>query len=182
MAEGPRVERVDAERVVIAEHVGTIFQGQPLPSRLSPQEQDNRRRMLTRVGTEVKRQLAESLHGAAWIALGLEHRPDAVPDRWGQLIHEHGRAEPAPLSARAIADAFDAVDGELLILGAPGAGKTATLLDLARVLIERAENDEALPMPVMFHLASWATKRLPLADWLVDELASPRYEVSRKVA
>src|SRR5215216_6518886 len=116
MAEGSRVERVDAERVVIAEHVGTIFQGQPPPSRLSPQEQDNRRRMLTRVGTEVKRRLAESLHGAGW-----------------------------------------------------------TTLDLARVLIERAEHDEALPMPVMFHLASWATKRPPLADWLVDELVSPRY-------
>src|SRR5687767_1831550 len=103
MAEGPRVERVDAERVVIAEHVGTILQGPP-PSRLSPQEQDNRRRTLARVGGQVKQQLEQSLHGAAWLAVGLEHRPDAVPDRWGQLIQEDVRAAPAPLSARAIVD------------------------------------------------------------------------------
>src|SRR4051812_15914840 len=136
MSDGPRVERVDAERVVIAEHVGTIFQGHSPLSRLSPQEQDNRRRMLTRVDTEVRRQLAESLHGAAWIALGLEHRPDAVPDRCGYLIREHAPSEPATWSAPDIAGAFDASHGELLILGAPGSGKTTALLNLTAELTQ----------------------------------------------
>ena len=36
-------------------------------------------------------------------------------------------------------------------------------------------------MPVVFHLASWAARQRPLADWLVDELAE-RYYVPRKVA
>src|SRR5215212_1143814 len=170
MAEGPRVERVDAERVVIAEHVGTIFQGPPPPSRLSPQEQDNRRRTLARVGGQVDQQLEQSLHGVAWLALGLEHRPDAVPDRWGQLIQEDVRAAPAPLSARGIAEVFDALDGELLILGAPGAGKTTTLLSLARELISRAVDDVSLPIPLVFNLASWSRVSGSLDDWLVREL------------
>jgi eukaryotic-like serine/threonine-protein kinase len=36
-------------------------------------------------------------------------------------------------------------------------------------------------MPVVFHLSSWAVRRRPLADWLVDEL-NERYYVPRKLA
>ena len=36
-------------------------------------------------------------------------------------------------------------------------------------------------MPVVFHLSSWAVRRRPLADWLVDELAE-RYYIPRKLA
>jgi hypothetical protein len=65
-----------------------------------------------------------------------------------------------------------------LILGAPGSGKTTLLLELARDLIARAEADPTYPIPVVFHLASWARQRHPLADWLVDEL-NERYDVPR---
>jgi hypothetical protein len=54
------------------------------------------------------------------------------------------------------------------------------LLELTRALLDRAELDDALPMPVVFPLASWAAKRLPLADWLVEEL-SQRYDVPRQI-
>jgi stage III sporulation protein SpoIIIAA len=39
-----------------------------------------------------------------------------------------------------IAEVFDAASGELLILGAPGAGKTTVLLDMLRVLLDRADS------------------------------------------
>jgi multisubunit Na+/H+ antiporter MnhB subunit len=64
----------------------------------------------------------------------------------------------------------------LLILGAPGSGKTTALLELARHLLDRAETDPAQPMPVVFNLSSWAARRLPLDQWLIDELHS-RYSV-----
>jgi DNA polymerase III delta prime subunit len=70
--------------------------------------------------------------------------------------------------------------GELLILGAPGSGKTTLLLELARDLLERAEQDEQHPLPVVFNLSSWATKQQPLADWLVEEL-NRSYQVPRKL-
>ena len=76
---------------------------------------------------------------------------------------------------------FDELGKAMLILGAPGAGKTTLLLELTRDLLDRAEQDASHPIPVVFHLSSWAVRRRPLADWLVDELAE-RYYVPRKLA
>jgi Cdc6-like AAA superfamily ATPase len=79
-----------------------------------------------------------------------------------------------------IVQVYDDMDGELLILGEPGSGKTTLLLEIASVLLERAERDEALPIPVVFPLAPWAAKRPALAEWLVDEL-NQRYDVPRSI-
>src|SRR5262249_8882800 len=75
---------------------------------------------------------------------------------------------------------FDDLAGELLILGAPGAGKTTMLLELARDLLERAQHDAAHPIPVVFNLSTWAAQHPPINTWLVDEL-SKRYDVPRKI-
>ena len=155
---------------------------QPVLPTLTVQERDNRRRMLARMQAEVGQRLDEALGDTAWIALALEYRPDAVPDWRADVGGEHDRRAPAPRSAASVVDAFDALDGELLILGEPGSGKTTTLLELTRELIERAQDDESFPMPVVFHLASWATRRAPLAEWLVGELASPAYGVPLRLA
>ena len=69
----------------------------------------------------------------------------------------------------------------LLILGEPGAGKTITLLKLARDLIARAEEDPSNLIPVVFSLSSWGlgSKQLPtIKDWLVQQLFS-QYQVSK---
>ena len=68
----------------------------------------------------------------------------------------------------------------LLILGVPGAGKTTLLLELAQDLLDRAAQDQEQPIPVVFPLSSWAERRRPLADWLVDTLHE-LYEVPRKI-
>jgi predicted NACHT family NTPase len=47
---------------------------------------------------------------------------------------------------------FDDMGGELLILGAPGSGKTTTLLELAGELLARAEAEDGQPIPVVFNL------------------------------
>jgi predicted NACHT family NTPase len=59
---------------------------------------------------------------------------------------------------------FDRLGGGLLILGAPGSGKTTALLELARHLLDKAEADEHQPIPVVFNLVSWAAHRGPVAD------------------
>src|SRR5258708_27922951 len=46
-----------------------------------------------------------------------------------------------------------------LILGEPGSGKTTLLLQLARELLDRAEQDETHRMPVVFNLSSWADRK-----------------------
>ena len=60
-----------------------------------------------------------------------------------------------------LVDVFDRLDRALLILGAPGAGKTTLLLMLARDLLQRAAHDPEQPIPVIFPLSSWATRRRP---------------------
>src|SRR5205085_1486602 len=80
-----------------------------------------------------------------------------------------------------IIDVFNDLNRELLILGAPGAGKTVLLLQLAKALIEQARQDSSKSIPVVFNLSSWAAERKPLRDWLVDELRQ-KYQVPKKVA
>jgi DNA polymerase III delta prime subunit len=58
----------------------------------------------------------------------------------------------------------------LLLLGAPGTGKSTSLRELARELLLRAEQDPTHPLPVIINLSSWATKKLPLEAWLVEQV------------
>lgn len=142
----------------------------------------NRRAMLAKVrATWVKGVLEQSLHGIAMIELGLVYKPEAVQYPWEAIVQRPDRL-PLPIERGVkIIEVFDQVGGELLILGAPGSGKTTMLLDLTRDLIARAEEDESFSIPVVFNLSAWAEKRPPLANWLVDELWY-RYNVPRKIS
>lgn len=83
--------------------------------------------------------------------------------------------------------------GRLLILGASGAGKTTTLLDLSQKLISRAEYESDFPVPIFFNLRSWTEndsslmQRLlrrrtqPIDKWLIDELTK-QYGVKSEIA
>jgi len=124
--------------------------------------------------------LEPSLAHAARLALGLERRPSTLDlGAWGR----RGPGRPLqPLPADTpIQEVFDEVGGGLLILGAPGAGKTTVLLQLAEELLDRAERDPAQPIPVVVNLASWVRRRQPLVTWLVDELVVD-YNVPRRIA
>ena len=122
--------------------------------------------------------LENSLHGAALIELGKELRPGEVDYPWGLVMQRPGgeRYElPAGLS---MADVFDDNGQALLILGEPGSGKTTMMLDLARTMIARAQEDGDLPIPVVFNLSSWRGSRL--LDWLILEL-NEKYLIPRKI-
>jgi DNA polymerase III delta prime subunit len=124
--------------------------------------------------------LEPSLAHAAQLALGLERRPDTL-DLGARVLHRPD-GPPRPLTeGTQISQVFDQVGGGLLILGAPGAGKTTLLLELARELLDRAEQNPGEPIPVVVNLASWARERKELAAWLVDELADG-YKVPRRIA
>jgi hypothetical protein len=143
--------------------------------------QRNRRAMLELVrNTWIKGVLEQSLHGAVMIELGLEERPGAVENPWDMVLQTEKERRPLPSGTR-ITDVFDEMNGALLILGEPGSGKTTMLLELARDTIARAEEDPTQLIPVVFNLSSWAEKRQPIADWLVDEL-NTKYSVPKKTA
>ena len=85
-----------------------------------------------------------------------------------------------PLGTR-IPEVYDAANGQLLILGAPGSGKTTLMLELARDLLARAEQNAQQQMPVIFTLSSWAAKQQPLAEWMIEELIN-KYQVPHQLA
>ncbi|MEQ9367971.1 MAG: NACHT domain-containing protein [Coleofasciculus chthonoplastes F3-SA18-01] len=68
----------------------------------------------------------------------------------------------------------------LLILGEPGAGKTTSLLELTRDLVNRSEQGLDYRIPVVFNLSSWEGKKQTIADWLVGELNS-KYQVPKQI-
>ena len=58
---------------------------------------------------------------------------------------------------------------KLLIVGNPGAGKTTTLLELAKSLSEDASEQIPNPIPVLLNLASWSQRKL-ISEWIILEI------------
>ena len=141
----------------------------------------NRRQMIARVRHDwIEGVLQQSLYKVARVELGLATKPDAVEPL--TVVVQRGGQEPETLPAGTrLSSVFDQQMGQLLILGAPGSGKTTLLLELGQELLDRAEKEESLQIPVVFNLSSWAAKGLSLADWLKDELQSS-YDVPLKIA
>lgn len=126
--------------------------------------------------------LETSLQRRVALELGLDSRDDLLDRPWSLLWRSQDTSDLLPPETRAIAKFDDlGASRSLLILGAPGSGKTTTLLEIARELIERAKYDVNLAIPVIFNLSSWPGKRQTIADWLVDEL-NRKYQVRREIA
>ncbi|HAX70045.1 MAG TPA: NACHT domain-containing protein [Anaerolineae bacterium] len=121
----------------------------------------------------VKSVLEKSLHGVALLELGIKEDPSAVKYPW--TIKKESTNETLT-TGKSMLEIFKEIGlgRSLLILGAPGSGKTTMLLELTRQLIERARNDETEPIPVVFNLASW-TEKTTLADWLAEQLNTVYY-------
>jgi transcriptional regulator with XRE-family HTH domain/GTPase SAR1 family protein len=163
--------------------------GQPLaanaPSgqhtRTTALHQQNRRRMLERLRHAYGELLEYSLQQIVWIELGLAGMPDAVQNATNRLVRLSGQDAQALPPGTSILEVYEMSEGELLILGEPGAGKSTLLLYLAQKLVQRAEQEEAHPLPVVLRLSSWAERRPALEDWMSDQLALT-YDVSQKLS
>jgi hypothetical protein len=64
----------------------------------------------------------------------------------------------------------DDIAGKLLILGAPGAGKTTALLSLAEQLVEGALKNPQTVIPVIFELSTWRDDNQSIEQWLIEQL------------
>lgn len=128
----------------------------------------------------VKGVLENSLHNAVLLELGMAEKREAVVYPWEMVLQTPNQPNRTLPSGTRMVDVFDQHQ-TLLILGEPGSGKTTMLLELARQTIARAEADPTQPMPVVFNLSSWAERRPPLVEWLVEEL-NTKYNIPKKIA
>lgn len=144
--------------------------------------QRNRRQMLKRVRLDwIDGVLKQSLYQVARIEFGLQTKSDAVEQPWKAIVQSPARSSTDVPVGTTIGKIFEDHANSLLILGAPGTGKTTLLLELANELLDRAEQDEGQPIPVVFNLSSWAVRRHGLDRWLVAEL-NERSDVPKRLA
>lgn len=169
--------------VIVGDNNTTFFQKviNIFKSDSESMEHRNRRILLGHVENAwIKGVLDASLHGAALLDLGIKQDPEAAT-KYPWAIKKESTDETLP-AGTSMLEIFDSIGmgRSLLILGAPGSGKTTMLLELARGLIARAREGVTQPIPMVFNLASW-TEKLSLADWLAQELNN-LYSVPRKTA
>jgi hypothetical protein len=125
--------------------------------------------------------LNQSLYKVARLELQFTDKSELVEQPLNAVVQVPDR-EPRPIPPGIpISRVFDEHNNALLILGAPGTGKTTLLLELARDLLLRAESEQSQPIPVVFNLSSWAVRRERLFEWLVSEL-NQRSDVPKKLA
>jgi NACHT domain len=161
--------------------VGSRWPIRNLAPPASPDDK-NRAFVLQRLRRNYCDLMEQSLQDAAWLILGFAHKPDAVQNTTALLLRQSNRPERLLPPGTSIQQVYKEANGELLILGEPGSGKSTQLYALALHLVEQADSDQAQPLPVVFSLSSWAAKRLSLEKWMEEQLASPLYSVPRHVS
>ena len=110
-----------------------------------------------------------------FIHLKLKCVNDAIDHPWQDVLDTQQTPEAAN-----IYQAFRNADRALLILGAAGAGKTISLVELANYLLTLAAENEQQPVPVILNLSGWADPQQPIADWAVEELVA-KYQIPRRI-
>lgn len=122
--------------------------------------------------------LENSVHHQVFIELGKKRMAEAVEHPWETVLELPFESDVSLPGGGSIVEIFaDADVGRyLLILGAPGSGKTTTLLELARDLIAQAREDRSQPVPTVFNLSSWGGKSESVSGWMVKELKA-KYQI-----
>ena len=101
------------------------------------------------------------------------------------VLHRPQGLDRPVVQGQRLSRLFAATGRSLLILGAPGSGKTITLLQLLEELLGQARADGNEPIPLLFNLSSFAAysqeKGADLLGWLAEQ-ANTQYRLKRQTA
>ncbi len=120
--------------------------------------------------------LEQSSPPGGFVPLTITPYPQAVAHPWQDVLGT-AVAEPAIPSLPDCLAYYQESNGSLLILGAAGAGKTLSLIQLARDLIET--RIATGPLPIILNLSTWAESQTAIGDWVVEELIT-KYQIPHK--
>jgi ABC-type amino acid transport system permease subunit len=133
---------------------------------------------LEQQASDIENRLEQMLFGIGQAEVGLTYSPQEVAKLAATKILTIDQGNPEIIDPiRPILEVYDrpSIKGSLLILGTPGAGKTTTLLSLAKQLIDRelvnlqAKNSKTV-IPLVFELSTWRDDQQSIEDWLVAQL------------
>lgn len=127
--------------------------------------EDQRKRLIKRIQSDVKARRAHQLHDE--VTAQLQRKQVSPRFKVARTTQDEQVLE----DGTSILEVYDhlKVQQKLLILGDPGAGKTTVLLELAEHLVEKAENDVNEPVPVIFECSNWK-EQSDARDWLAEEM------------
>jgi DNA polymerase III delta prime subunit len=120
----------------------------PTPA-MSPNAVRIRGQYLKEARRDFEARLATSIHHARFIDLGIQDDSSAIRPAWG--YHDPDTKQ----SYATVAEAFAGSDRRLLLLGAPGSGKTTALIHLARLLLQEAQDSQDAPIPFVVNLSKF---------------------------
>lgn len=147
-------DSADAERGQIAEGLNELadaLDAAPVAAQAGRPSRSAKARAayLRAVRDDIEQRLEVSIHHARFIDLGIQHDPKAASLPW-----KLARTD-SPQPFRDVGEAFEEYQRRLLLLGAPGSGKTTTLLHVALQLVEEAEQRPAAPVPLFLNLSKF---------------------------
>jgi len=125
--------------------------------------------------------LKSSLANVELLDLGISPDYESVKHPWQKLLNVSTEEQDDLLTSKQIMVYFENLNGKLLVMGAPGAGKTTMLLTLTEQLLHRAELDPAYPIPVVLNLSTWSQSRRTIEEWIEEELHT-KYQTPRRIA
>jgi uncharacterized protein YjbI with pentapeptide repeats len=102
--------------------------------------------------------------------IDLRLRVDSDLAEGGDLLRFRRNRDEGPkiVSSSTIIDLFSSANQELLVLGGPGSGKSTLAQQLLKQLLNRANEKEAEPVPVLLSLASWQ-EHISMGEWIAAE-------------
>jgi hypothetical protein len=118
---------------------------------------------------EMENRLLSSIHNARLMELGLEEKPGATLP-WHYVSYP---LQGTATSFSSVGEAFVHFRGRLLLLGAPGSGKTTSLLHIGRQLITKARRDPQAATPVLLNLSSFEESKSMLSSMLSGLTSKP---------
>ena len=121
-----------------------------------------------------------SLYRSVLLELGKEVAPNSVIRPWDVVVQSVDGSWYVASHETKIMEVFRKANYWLLILGVPGGGKTTTLLEMAKELLDRCRSDATQPVPVVLRLSSWDDINRTLETWLITELES-KYRIPQDV-
>ena len=102
---------------------------------------------------EIKQRIAGSIHAEAFLDLDISDDPLATRPPWVYVGNDDAQTFDS------ISEGMSAYNRRVLILGAPGSGKTTTLLHIAQQLIAEARADSSAPVPLFVNLSKFQLDR-----------------------